>query len=441
MKNVLLLGAGFVAKPIVRYLLDQPDIQLTNADIIVAKAEKLIDNHSRGTAKQLDIENREALKDLVIASDIVVSLLPWTLHLKVALLCLEYKKHFLTTSYVKSEMQALDQKAKQKGLLFLNELGVDPGIDHMAAMKVIHGVKNNGGKIRSFYSYCGGLPALENNNNPFGYKFSWSPSGVMLAATNEGKYKKDGQLIVVPGEKLFEHYWLVDIPEAGTFETYVNRDALPYWDLYDLQSAQTMYRGTLRNVGYCESWTHFKKIGLLDQYKKFDLRKNSPRDVIAKLINSNGKNLINDLVQFLNIPEYSVTIKKLEWLGLLLDEKLPLEKISAFEMFSRILQEKLKYEQNEIDLLIQHHEFIAEYPGKKKEIITSTMVEKGIRGGDSAMARTVSLPLAIATKLILQGKIGLTGVHIPVHPEIYRPILSELETLNIKLVDRSTEIN
>lgn len=440
MKNILLLGAGLVARPIVRYLLDQPNILLTNASRTVKKAEKLIDGHPRGLAKQLNVENNEALKDLISKSDVVISLLPWIHHMKVAHLCIELKKHLVTTSYVKPEMKALDKEAKQKHLLFLNEIGVDPGIDHMAAMKIINSVKEKDGKIISFYSYCGGLPALENNNNPLGYKFSWSPSGVMLAATNNGRYLKNGNVIDVPGEKLFEHYWLIDVPGAGTFEAYVNRDALPYVNLYNLSSVKSMYRGTLRNIGHCESWNYFKKIGLLNQEKTFNFQEVSPKHVIASLIKSKGKNLVKDLADFLNVPEYSVTIKKMQWLGLLNEEKLPLEKVSAFDMFAYILQDKLNYQQNEIDLLVQHHEFVAEYSNHKKEKITATMVDLGIRGGDSSMARTVSLPAAIATRLIVEGKIKLTGVHIPVVPEIYQPVLSELETMKIKLVERSFQL-
>lgn len=441
MKNVLLLGAGLVARPIVRYLLDQPEIQLTNASRTVSKAEKLINNHPKGIATQLNVENHEALKELINKADLVISLLPWIHHMKVARLCLELKKHLVTTSYVKPEMQALDEEAKQKGLLFLNEIGVDPGIDHMAAMKVINGVKEKGGEIVSFYSYCGGLPALENNNNPLGYKFSWSPSGVMLAANNDGCYLKDGKVIKVAGSQLFEHYWLIDIPGAGTFEAYINRDALPYIDVYNLQSAKSMYRGTLRNIGHCESWNYFKKIGLLNQDEVFNFQESSPRQAIASMINSDGKKLEKDLANVLNVPEYSITIKKMEWLGLLSDQKLPLEKVSLFDMFAFILQDKLDYAEDEVDLLVQHHEFIAEYPNNKKEKITSTMVDLGVRSGDSSMARTVSLPAAIATKLIIEGKINLTGVHIPVLPEIYEPVLSELETMNIKLVERQSKIS
>jgi saccharopine dehydrogenase-like NADP-dependent oxidoreductase len=346
----------------------------------------------------------------------------------------------VTTSYVKPEMQALDAEVREKGLIFLNEIGVDPGIDHMAAMRVINSVKNAGGKISSFYSYCGGLPAQQDNTNPWGYKFSWSPVGVMLAAKNSGRYLKNGAVVDVAPEQLFEHYWLLDVPECGTFEAYVNRDSLPYVDLYGVEGIQSMYRGTLRNVSHCESWNYFKKLGLFDQERTFDYGKTSPRQVLAALVDSNGDDLVTDMARFLGIAPYSIAIKKLEWLGLFSTELLPLGVASVFDMFAHVMEQRLVYAPGEVDLLAQHHEFIAEYPDGRREFLTSTMVDTGIPNGDSSMARTVSLPAAIATKMILKGTINLKGVVIPVHPEIYTPVLDELETMDIRLVERKRDL-
>ncbi|MBE0643318.1 MAG: saccharopine dehydrogenase NADP-binding domain-containing protein [Bacteroidetes bacterium] len=440
MKQVLVLGAGLVARPLVRYLLDEPEFQVTVATRTVSKAEKLIDKHPRGIAMPIDVQDEAALGAAIATADIVISLVPWIHHMKVANLCVELGKNMVTTSYVKPEMQALDAAVREKGLIFLNEIGVDPGIDHMAAMSVINGVKAEGGKITSFFSYCGGLPALGDNNNPLGYKFSWSPVGVMLAAKNNGKYLKNGTVVNVPPEQLFEHYWLLDVPGGGTFEAYVNRDALPYVDLYGIEGAQSMYRGTLRNIGHCESWNYFKKIGLLDQERTFDFRQTSPREVMAALVDSNGDNLIEDIARFLEVPKHSVTIKKMQWLGLFSDAKLPLAEGSVFDMFAHILENTLVYAEGEVDLLVQHHEFIAEYADGRKKKLTSTMVDTGIPNGDSSMARTVSLPAAIATKLILKGDITLKGVQIPVLPEIYEPVLKELETMDIRLIEREVAL-
>jgi len=431
--HILVLGAGFVTRPLVAYLLKQPDTRLTMATRTVEKARKVIGGHPNGTAVELNVDHREALEAVIKTADIVVSLLPWTHHLNVAKLCLAHKKHLVTTSYVKPEMAALDTEAKASGLLFLNEIGVDPGIDHMAAMQVIDGVKRRDGRIESFYSYCGGLPSLPSNTNPFGYKFSWSPAGVLLAATNDGRYLKDGEIVEITGSGLFEHYWLIDVPGAGTYEAYVNRDALPYMEIYGITSARSMYRGTLRNISHCESWNYFKKIGLLDRERSFDFTSASPRRVIAALIGAKGDDIARDLAEFLGIPSYAVAIKKLAWLGLLDDTKLPLETAAPFDMFAHVLEKKLVYAPGETDLLIQHHEFVAAYPGGGKEKITATMVDTGIPGGDSSMSRTVGLPAAIGTRMMMEKKIRLTGVHRPVVPEIYGPVLSELSEMNIRL--------
>jgi saccharopine dehydrogenase-like NADP-dependent oxidoreductase len=440
MKQVLVLGAGLVARPLVRYLLEDPDFQVTVATRTVSKADELIAGHPHGVSKKVDVSDETALRELIAAADIVISLLPWIHHLTVATLCVEYGKNMVTTSYVKPEMQALDAEVREKGLIFLNEIGVDPGIDHMAAMRVINEVKNAGGKITSFYSYCGGLPALQDNTNPWGYKFSWSPVGVMLAAKNSGRYLKNGAVVDVAPEQLFEHYWLLDVPGSGTFEAYVNRDSLPYVDLYGVQGIESMYRGTLRNVSHCESWNYFKKLGLFDQERTFDFAKTSPRQVLAAMVDSNGDDLVADMAQFLGIAPYAVAIKKLQWLGLFSDEMLPLGVASVFNMFAHVMEKRLVYAPGEVDLLAQHHEFIAEYPDGRREFLTSTMVDTGIPHGDSSMARTVSLPAAIATKMILKGIIDLKGVVIPVHPEIYNPVLDELETMDIRLVERKRDL-
>ncbi len=436
MKNILVLGAGFVARPLVRYLLEKTDFRLVVADIRLQQAEKLIDGHPRGKAEKLDVNDVQALTAIIARADVVVSLLPWVFHIKVAKVCLQQNKHLVTASYVKPEMQALNEEAQKRGLLFLNEIGVDPGMDHMAAMQIINDVKNRGGKIISFYSYCGGLPSFESNNNPFGYKFSWSPVGVMLAALNDGRYLKDGKIVKVPEQQLFRHYWLKDIPDAGTFEAYVNRDALPYIDLYGIPEVRSMYRGTLRNISHCESWDYFKKLGLFNREIQYDFDRLTVKQVLARSINSNGKNPAKEAAEFLNVPQHSVTIKKLEWLGMFSDIKLPLGNATVFDMFAYLLETKLVYREGETDMLVQHHEFIAEYANGKQEQISATLVDTGIPFGDSSMARTVSLPVAIATRLIAEGKIKLSGVHIPVLPEIYEPVLAELKKMGIQFTER-----
>ncbi|MEZ4525053.1 MAG: saccharopine dehydrogenase C-terminal domain-containing protein [Desulfobacterales bacterium] len=275
-KNILVLGAGFVARPLVRYLLKLPDVSVTVASRTLDRAQHLVGDHARGNAETLQVENTEKLSQSVSAADIVISLLPWIHHIQVAKQCLAHGRHLVTTSYVKPEMEALDAEVRKKNLLFLNEIGVDPGIDHMAAMRVIDRVRKAGGTITSFYSYCGGLPAPECNSNPFGYKFSWSPLGVMLAALSDGRYMEEGKIIDIPAEKLFQHYRFIDIPDAGIYEAYVNRDKLPYRKIYGTESTVHV-PGNPMQMGHCESsgtassgwgcWTETKSLTSADSLR------------------------------------------------------------------------------------------------------------------------------------------------------------------------------
>ncbi|MFX1535389.1 MAG: saccharopine dehydrogenase C-terminal domain-containing protein [Promethearchaeota archaeon] len=430
MKKVLVLGAGLVAGPLVNYLLEH-GYHVTVASRTLSKAEKLIGGHSNGKALEFDItKTPENLKDLVAETDLAVSLLPYIYHVDVAKQCIAHKKHLVTTSYVSDEMRALDAEAKAAGVIFLNELGVDPGIDHMSAMKIIDGVHNAGGKIMSFSSYCGGLPAPEANTNPYGYKFSWSPRGVLLAARNSGLYMKDGEKVFIPGEELFKNYEIVDIETLGEFEGYPNRDSLKYIDLYNIPETKSMFRGTLRNKGWCNTLIKFVELGFLEE-KELDVKGKTYQDLMAMLIKSSDtSDLKKQVAKHLDIPEDSEIIKRFEWLDLFSTKTIPFEKSSPLDILVAVMLDKMQYEKGERDMLILQHEFIAEYPDRKERIF-STMIDFGIKDGPSSMSRTVSLPAAIGVRLILEGKISSTGVQIPVTPEFYEPILEELEQLNI----------
>ncbi|MCI0515834.1 saccharopine dehydrogenase NADP-binding domain-containing protein, partial [candidate division KSB1 bacterium] len=236
MKNVLVLGAGLVSRPLVHYLLKK-EFKVKVASRTVSKAETLVKGFSNGVAEALNVKNEAQLEKLVSENDLAISLLPYTYHVQVAKLCIKHRKHLITTSYVSKPMQDLHEEAKAAGILILNEIGLDPGIDHMSAMKIIHEVEEKGGKVVSFRSYCGGLPAMQSNNNPFGYKFSWSPRGVVMAGRNNGQFMQDGEVIFIPGRDLFKHYEILGIEGVGSFEAYTNRDALPYRELYGLKNA------------------------------------------------------------------------------------------------------------------------------------------------------------------------------------------------------------
>jgi saccharopine dehydrogenase-like NADP-dependent oxidoreductase len=431
MKEILVLGAGMVSRPLVRYLLDK-GFYVRMASRTVSKAVKIINSHKRGEAIELNVNNESKLEELISKADIVVSLLPYIYHVKVARQCINHKKHLVTTSYVSKEMQALHEKAKEAEIIFLNECGLDPGIDHMSAMRIIHSIKKKGGKVTSFKSTTGALPSHESNTNPFGYKFSWSPRGVLLASRNPARWLEDGREISVPGEKLFENYTIQDIPGIGSFENYPNRDSLPYREIYGIEDAKTIYRGTFRMIGWCETFRKIVALGWLTDKPVNNCK--TYGDLTRKLIGG-GENLIDSTAKYLGIDPYSAVIKRLEWLGLFSEEPLPSNKNTPLDYLNDIMVKKMSMEEEDKDMVVMYHEFIAEYP-EGKECITSTLVDYGIPKGDSSISRTVGLPAAIAVKMISEGKISTKGVSIPVLPEIYNPILDELEEIGIKFREK-----
>lgn len=436
MKKILILGAGLVSRPLVRYLLDQPDFEVEVASRTVSKAVKLINNHPHGKAQQLNLKDEQALRREISKSDLVISMVPYSFHPKVAKYCIDYQKQMVTTSYVSEVMKNLDQEAKRAGIIILNEVGLDPGIDHMEAMRIIHQVEGRGGEIVSFTSYCGGLPAPEANTNPFGYKFSWSPLGVLLAGKNSAQFLKDGQQIFIPPENLFQNYSIIHIEGLGEFEAYPNRNSLPYIKLYGINSTKTMLRGTLRNKGWCSTMKKMAELGLLDEREK-DWTGMTYKDFLRNLMKEPSEvDLKRTLSSRLDISEDSDIIRRFEWLSLLSDDPLPVTTGSALEILGSKMLEKLQYEQGERDMIILQHTFIASYKDGKREKITSTLIDFGLPDGDTSMARTVGLPAAISARLIMEGKIKKTGVHIPVTPEIYEPILNELKELGVAFKEK-----
>ena len=439
MKKVLVLGAGLVAGPLVRYLLDQEGFQVKVASRTLKKAERLIGEAKNGIAQQLDVSEQETLERLIGEADLSISLLPYLYHPLVAKLCIEHTKHMVTASYVKDEMRALDAGAKKAGVILLNEIGVDPGIDHMSAMQVIDQIKASGGELVSFSSYCGGLPAPEANDNPFGYKFSWSPRGVVLAGKNSACYLKDGKVVDIPGEELFTNHWSVTIEGLGTLEGYPNRDAIPYIKTYGISGVKGMFRGTLRYPGWCETMNKIAELGFLDEAERDGLVGLTFRGLTAVLIGSSGEDLKTDLAAFLNLDVDSPAISNMEWLGLLSDDPLPQGAKSPLDVLATRMLDKMHYAPFERDMLVMQHEFISCYSDRTQKT-TSTLIDYGIPYGDSSMSRLVGLPAAIAAKLILLGKIDLVGVQVPVVPQIYDPVLAELAQMGVEFTEKTEVI-
>ena len=416
MNKVLVLGAGLVSRPLVRYLLDQPDFRVTVASRTVSKAEALVAGHPHGTTTQLLADDAAKLEALVREHDLAISLLPAPLHPVVAELCVRHRKHMVTTSYVSPKMRAMDGPAREAGVTLLNEIGLDPGIDHMSAMRVIHDVRRRGGKVVSFRSYCGGLPAPEANDNPWGYKFSWSPRGVCTAGKNAARYRENGQQVDIPGPELFLHHHPVNVEGVGRLEGYPNRDSLGYIELYGLEGVETMFRGTLRYPGWCRTMKAVVDLGMLDETPVTYPPGMTFAEWTARLIGADSSAKIRHKVaQRLNMGLRANPLERMAWLGLFSNDPLPItgRQTTALDILATRMEQKMCYRPKERDMIVLLHHFVGRFPDRADEHISSTLIDFGQPEGDSAMARTVSLPAAIATKLILTGAIREAGVHIP----------------------------
>lgn len=432
MKKVLILGSGLVARPIIVYLLNK-DIHVTVASPEKERALGMIDKHKNGTAIEWNIENEVALSKMVESHDLTVSLLPYVFHIVVAKYCLHHKKNMVTTSYVQSEMQALDTQAKEAGIIILNELGLDPGIDHLSAMRIIDKVHKKSGKIDEFYSICGALPAPEAANNPFKYKFSWSPKGVIMAGNNDGSYLKNGKKINIPTEELFKNPLQIDFKNVGILEVYPNRDSTLYIDIYGIPEVKTIMRGTFRYAGWCEIMDAIKRLKLISNVK-MNLKGKTFADLVATLINEkNSNDLRLKVANYLDITSESHVLDAIEWLGFFDHKPMNRNVDTPFEITSDLMIAKMELGTNERDMVAMQHTFTVSYPDGTQELIRSRMLDYGSPATDTSIARTVALPAAIGVEMILNGTIQEKGVFRPVLPGIYNPILDQLEELNIRL--------
>ena len=434
MKKILILGAGLVVKPIVTYLL-QHGFHVTIASPMKPRAEEMIQGHPNGVAIDWTMDEEEKLDGMIMNHDLTVSMLPYVFHVQVAKKCLKHHKDMVTASYVKPEMQALDAEAKSAGIIILNELGLDPGIDHMSAMRIIDTIHAKGGKVEEFYSICGALPAAEAAANPFRYKFSWSPKGVIMAGNNDARYMRYGKVVELPTEKLFKNPFKVNFDPIGELDVYPNRDSISYIDIYGIPETKTVFRGTFRYPGWCETMDVMKQLRLID-YEKYNMEGMTYADLMALLTNSiRTENIKEHVAAYLSVDVECYAIKALEWLGLFSDQKMNRTVDSPFEITSDLMIEKMVLEPEERDMVVMQHIFLASYPDDSKEVIRSRMLSFGTPATDTSIARTVALPAAIGVEMILNGQINVKGVYRPTIPEIYLPILDKLEELDIKMIE------
>ena len=443
MKNVLIIGAGRSTSSLIKYICENAEsegwkIKVVDQDL--KSAEKAIDYYEEvASAEHFDANNEFQMELFVREADYVISMLPAHMHVPVAKACLNHCKHLLTASYISDEMKELSNDAKSSGVIFLNEIGVDPGIDHMSAMKVIHDIKEEGGVMRDFESFTGGLVAPESDNNPWNYKFTWNPRNVVLAGQGGAvKFIQEGQYKFIPYHRLFRRTEIISIDGYGKFEGYANRDSLKYRSVYGLDDVKTMFRGTLRRPGFCKAWNLFVQLGVTDDsYILPNTEEMTHREFINTFLAYNPNDSVEiKLRQYLKIDQDDVDLwEKLEWLGLFERTKIGLKEASPAQVLQHILEKKWKLEQRDKDMIVMWHKFVYEKDGERKER-HSSMVCIGEERPYTAMAKTVGLPLGIALKLVHRGEIKTPGVHLPITPEIYLPILRELEAHGIKFEEK-----
>ena len=435
MKNILILGAGKSATVLIEYLLKQASIynwMITLGDIDVNLAIQKLNKDPRGRGIYFNSGDNVVREQAIKEADIVISLLPAFLHIGIARDCVKYKKHFVSASYVSEEMKALDADAKAAGIILLNEVGLDPGIDHMSAKKMIDDVLKSGGNITAFESYTGGLIAPESDNNPWNYKFTWNPRNVILAGQGTAKFLLDHQYKYIPYHKLFSRYDILEIPGYGKFEGYPNRDSLAYRKIYGLENTATIVRGTLRKRGFCDAWNVFVQLGITDDsYNMEGIENFTWKQFTSSFLPAAVSTVKEDMISYIEFMHSKEIQNKMEWLGLFSDEKIYKtsgENIlaSPAQVLQKLLEEKWALSDTDKDMCVMLH--LMEYELQdKKFVVQSSMVAIGEDGLHTAMAKTVGLPAAIAVKMILNGKIKNTGVVIPVLPEIYDPVLAELK--------------
>ena len=443
MKNILVIGAGRSATTLISYLLDHADENnwfVTVADFSEELAQESIKGSKNAKAIFFNATDEKQRNKEITNSDIVVSMLPASMHIMVAKDCIRLKKSLVTASYVSDEVAQLDAESKEEGVLLLNEIGLDPGIDHMSAMQIIDEIKEKGGELTSFKSFCGGLVHPDYDNNPWNYKFTWNPRNVVLAGQGVAQYIEGGKIKYIPYNNLFERVENMNVLDAGSFEAYANRDSLSYRKSYGIENIDTLLRGTLRREGYSQSWNYFVQLGLTDDsYTISDSESLTYREYLNMFLPlSNTLSLEEKFCKEFAISESSESFQKIKWLDIFTDKKVELENATPAQILQKILENKWTLSDEDKDMIVMQHQF--EYTlNREVKKLNSSLLVFGDNQKDTSMAKTVGLPVAIAVKLILNGEINAVGVKIPTTKDIYIPVLKELSENGINFIEE--EIN
>ncbi len=433
MRNILIIGAGRSATSLIRYLLDKSkkeNLFITIGDISEASAQRFIKNQNNACGIQLDVFNEAQRKEAVSKSDLVISMLPARFHFEVAKDCIEFGKHMVTASYISKEMESLNISAKEKGLVLMNEIGLDPGVDHMSAMQVIDRIRAKGGKMLLFESFCGGLIAPDSDNNLWNYKFTWNPRNVVLAGQGgAAEFIQEGKFKYIPYHRLFRRTEFINIEGYGKFEVYANRNSLQYQSIYGLDNILTLYRGTIRRVGYSKAWNMFVQLGMTDDtYIIPDSENLTYREFINSFLAYSPTDTVELKLRYaLKIDQDDLMWEKLEELDVFNKEKtIGIKNATPAMALQKILEDKWTLDPEDKDMIVMYHKFGYELDGKKYQI-DSHMALIGEDQTYTAMAKTVGLPVAIAALKILNGEITTPGVQLPITKEVYEPILKELK--------------
>lgn len=447
MRKILIVGAGKSTGVLIDYLLGKSkseNLQLIIGDLVLENAQKLARNHSNAKAISLDIFKKEERENAVKEADIVISMLPARFHIEVAKDCLQYGKNMVTASYISEEMESLDEEVKKKGLVFMNEIGVDPGIDHMSAMHVIDRIRDEGGKMLLFESFTGGLVAPESDTNLWNYKFTWNPRNVVVAGQGGvAKFLQEGKFKYIPYNRLFRRTEFIEVKDYGKFEVYANRNSLKYKSIYGLNDVLTLYRGTIRRVGFSKAWNMFVQLGLTDDsYIMENSEEMSYRDFVNSFLPYSPTDSVELKFRHnLRIDQDDIMWEKLLELDIFNpNKKIGLKNATPAQMLQKILMDKWALAPDDKDMIVMYHKFGYELNGEKKQI-DATMVNIGKDQSETAMARTVGLPVAIAALKILNGDISTPGVQLPITKEVYLPILEELEENGIVFKEEEKEYN